>query len=107
MALPLVIHALGGGRNTIPSGLMDGTITCHYRLLPLLYAREADHVVDVLEAVTAHNGIKRVLKQYEPFKFMIYHERGKKVRALFDRDKLPRKEQAIRNKIRREGYWMR
>lgn len=107
VALPLVIHALEGGRNTIPSGLMDGTITCHYRLLPLLYAREADHVVDVLEAVTAHNGIKRVLKQYEPFKFMIYHERGKKVRALFDRDKLPRKEQAIRNKIRREGYWMR
>ncbi|MDC0739636.1 hypothetical protein N6L24_15205 [Cognatishimia sp. SS12] len=107
VALPLVIHALGGGRDKLPAGLMDGEITCHYRLLPLLYAREADHVVDVLETVAAEQSIKRVLKQYDPFKFMIYHGRGQKVRALFDRANLPRKEQAIRNKIRREGYWMR
>lgn len=107
VTLPLVIQALGGGRDTLPTGLMDGDITCHYRLLPLLYARESDHVVDVLEKVTAPNDIKKVLKLYEPFKFMIYHGRGQKVRALFDRENLPRKEQAIRNKIRREGFWMR
>lgn len=107
IALPLVIHSFGGGRDTLPKGLMDGAITCHYRLLPLLYAREADHVVETLEEITAPNEIKRVLKQYDPFKFMIYHGRGQKARALFDRERLPRKEQAIRNKLRRNGYWMR
>ncbi len=107
IALPLVIHSFGGGRDALPPGLMDGTITCHYRLLPLLYAREADHVVATLEEVTTPNEIKRVLKQYDPFKFMIYHGRGLKARALFDRNHLPRKEQAIRNQLRRNGYWMR
>lgn len=107
VALPLVIHSLGGGRDTLPEGLLDGDVTCHYRLLPLLYARESDRVVEVLEEVTAPNWIKRVLKTYDPMKFMIYHGRGQKVRDLFDRSDLPRKEQAIRNKIKREGYWMR
>jgi hypothetical protein len=107
VALPLVIHALGGGRDTLPEGLLDGTITCHYRLLPLLYAREDDHVVAVLDEITTPNRIKKVLKTYDPFKRMIYQNRGQKVRALFDRNDLPRKEQAIRNRIKREGFWMR
>jgi hypothetical protein len=107
IALPLVIHSFGGRRDALPEGLMDGSVTCHYRLLPLLYAREADHVVETLEEVSAPNEIKRVLKQYDPFKFMIYHGRGQKARALFDRKNLPRKEQAIRNALRRNGYWMR
>lgn len=107
VVLPLVIHSYGGGRDTLPKGLLDGEITCHYRVLPLLYARENDHVVKVLEDVASPNWIKRVLKTYDPIKFMVYHGRGAKVRELFDRDHLPRKEQAIRNKIKREGYWMR
>ncbi len=107
VALPLVIHALGGGRDTLPQGLLDGSVSCHYRMFPLLYAREADRVVEVLEAVTAPNKIKKVLKGYEPMLRMIYQNRGAKVRALFDREQLPRKEQAIRNRIKSEGYWMR
>ncbi|MBV2360462.1 hypothetical protein KUH32_11810 [Thalassococcus sp. CAU 1522] len=107
VALPLVIHSLGGGRDTLPAGLIDGDITCHYRVLPLLYAREDQRVVETLERVTAPNRIKKVLKQYEPFKRMIYQGRGHKVRALFDRNDLPGREQAIRNKIKREGFWMR
>lgn len=107
VALPLVIHALGGGRDTLPEGLLDGAITCHYRLLPLLYARESDHVVAELHEALAPNRIKRVLKEYDPIKRMVYQGRGNKVRALFDRDNLPRKEQAIRNKIKRNGFWMR
>jgi hypothetical protein len=107
VVLPLVIHGLGGGRDTLPAGLLDGDVTCHYRLLPLLYARESDEVVDVLEEVAAPNRIKKVLKGHEPFKRMIYQGRGRKVRALFDRENLPRKEQAIRNRIKREGFWMR
>ncbi|MDA7425871.1 hypothetical protein [Thalassococcus lentus] len=107
IALPLVIHGLGGGRNTLPEGLLDGATTCHYRVLPLLYAREPDSVVDLLESLAEPNKIKKVLKQYDPFKRMIYQGRGHKVRALFDRDDLPRREQAIRNTIKREGFWMR
>lgn len=107
VALPLVIHSLGGGRDTLPAGLLDGDISCHYRLLPLLYGRESDRVVDVLKQVTAPNKIKKVLKGYEPMLRMIYQNRGEKVRALFDRDNLPRKEQAIRNRIKSEGFWMR
>ncbi len=107
VALPLVIHSLGGGRDTLPSGLLDGTISCHYRLIPMLYAREDDSVVDLLQTVSAPNRIKKVLKGYEPMLRMIYQNRGAKVRALFDRADLPRKEQAIRNRIKANGYWMR
>jgi hypothetical protein len=107
VALPLVIHALGGGRNTLPEGLLDGTVSCHYRLLPLLYARESDHAVSVLEHVSTPNKIKKVLKTYDPIKRIIYQGRGTKARALFDRDNLPRKEQAIRNRLKSNGYWMR
>ncbi|MCZ4350993.1 hypothetical protein O4H61_00550 [Roseovarius aestuarii] len=107
VALPLVIHALGGGRDTLPSGYLDGDVSCHYRLLPLLYARESDRVVEVLHDITAPNRVKKVLKEYDPIKRMIYQGRGMKVRDLFDQNDLPRREQAIRNKIKRNGFWMR
>jgi len=107
IALPLVIHSFGGGRNALPPGLLDGDITCHYRLFPLLYARESDHAVEVLEQVAAPNKLKKVLKGYEPIKRLVYQGRGAKVRALFDRDHLPRREQAIRNRIKANGFWMR
>ncbi|MDJ0826823.1 MAG: hypothetical protein QNJ16_15095 [Rhodobacter sp.] len=107
IALPLVIHSFGGARRTIPAGLLDGAVTCHYRVFPLLYARESDAVVDTLETVTAPNKIKKVLKTYDPIKRMVYQRRGHKVRALFDREHLPAREQMIRNKIKRENLWMR
>jgi hypothetical protein len=86
---------------------LDGDISCHYRLLPLLYARESDSVVQALETITAPNRLKKVLKRYDPIKRMIYQGRGAKVRALFDRENLPRKEQAIRNTIKKQGFWVR
>lgn len=107
VALPLVIHSFGGGRRTIPDGLLDGTVTCHYRTLPLLYAREPDLVTAVLEEITSPNKVKKVIKQYDPIKRMVYQNRGAKVRALFDRDNLPRREQLIRNQIKKAGFWMR
>ena len=107
VALPLVIHALGGGRDTLPEGLIDGTVSCHYRLFPLLYARESDEVVALLEEIAAPNPVKKVLKSYDPIKFMVYHGRGHKARALFDRTALPRREAAIRNTLRRHGFWLR
>lgn len=107
IALPLVIHSFGGGRDALPDGLLDGRVSCHYRLFPLLYARESDHVIEVLHEVAAPNRIKKVLKSHEPIKRMVYQGRGAKVRALFDQNDLPRREQAIRNRIKSAGLWMR
>ncbi|MEM9394733.1 MAG: hypothetical protein AAGA38_12800 [Pseudomonadota bacterium] len=107
IALPLAIHAQGGGRDGRYGGLLDGRITCHYRYLPLLYAREDDRVVDVLENVTAPNRIKKVLKTSEAARRMIYQGKGRQVRALFDQSNLPNREEAIRNRLKREKLWLR
>ncbi|NOD83714.1 MULTISPECIES: hypothetical protein [unclassified Ruegeria] len=106
-ALPLVIHSFGGGRDALPDGLLDGSVSCHYRLFPLLYARESDHVIDVLETVVAPNKVKKVLKQYDPLKKLVLQGKGEKIRALFDQDNLPRREQALRNAIKSKGLWLR
>ncbi|WP_223423750.1 hypothetical protein [Tateyamaria pelophila] len=107
VALPLVIHALGGGRDSAAHAYLDGPVSCHYRVLPLLYARESEAVIETLETVTAPNKIKKVLKGYDPIKRIIYQGRGAKVRALFDQDDMPRREQAIRNRIKSNGFWLR
>lgn len=107
VALPLVITALGGGRDTLPEGYLDGAVSCHYRLFPLLYAREADHVIETLHEVAAPNKLKKLLKQSEAIKRLVYQGRGLKLRALFDQTNLPRREQMIRNRIKSEGFWIR
>ena len=107
VALPLVIHSFGGGRPDRALSGLDGSISYHYRALPLLYARGSDAQVDLLEEITAPNKIKKLLKQYDPFKRIIYQGRGHKVRAMFDRNDLPRHEKALRNKIKAAGFWLR
>ena len=106
IALPLVIHKLGGGRDALAPGYLDGRTSVHYRNMPLLYAREDDAVVELLERISAPNPVKKLMKEYEPFKRMIFQNRGHKVRALFDRDHLPTKEQPIRQRIKKNGFWM-
>lgn len=107
IALPLVIQSFGGGRPTPELAGLDGDVTCHYRTLPLLYARNSDRVVEVLEQVAAQQDLRRILRDYEPAKVLIYQNRGKKIRALFDRANLPRREQVIRQTIKKEGLWLR
>jgi hypothetical protein len=107
VALPLVIHSLGGGRPGPELAGMDGEVTCHWRALPLLYARESDRVVQVLEQIAAPNPVKRVLREYAPFKKLIYQGQGQTIRAMFDRNDLPRREQMLRNRIKAEGLWAR
>ncbi|WP_342071539.1 hypothetical protein [Yoonia algicola] len=107
VVLPLVIHGLGGGRPGPELAGLDGDVSYHYRMLPLFYATGTDRQVSVLEEVTAPNKIKKLLKLHEPFKRMVYQGRGSKVRALFDRNNLPRHERAIRNQIKSAGFWMR
>lgn len=107
IALPLVIHALGGGRDTLPAGLMDGSVTCHWRALPLLYAREPDATVALLEDIAAPNRVKKVLKLYEPFRKVLYQGKGAKLREQFDRSDLPRPEARLRKMIRNRNMWLR
>ncbi|MDA9135710.1 hypothetical protein N9J71_01435 [Ascidiaceihabitans sp.] len=107
IVLLLVVHALGGGRDTLEAGYLDGKTSCHYRMFPLLYARESQHVIETLETVAAPNKIKKILKGYEAIKRTVYQGRGEKVRALFDQNHMPRREQAIRNRIKSEGFWIR
>jgi hypothetical protein len=107
IALPLVIHSFGGGRPGPDLAGLDGAVTCHYRTLPLLYARESDRVVEVLEGVAGQKELRRLLRDYEPVKLMVYQNRGRKARALFDRDDLPKREQSIRTTLKKEGLWLR
>lgn len=107
VALPLVIHSFDGGRPTPDMDGLDGATSCHYRALPLLYATGTDAQIAFLEEVTAPNKIKKLLKLHDPFKRLIYQKRGHKVRDMFDRNALPRREKAIRNKIKSAGFWMR
>lgn len=107
VALPLVIHSFGGGRDSLPSGYLDGETSCHYRTFPLLYARENDHVVASLEEIASPNWLKKVLKTYEPIRRIVYQGKGHKIRDMFDQHNLPRKEQTIRNRIKSEGLWLR
>lgn len=107
IALPLVIASFGGGRPGPELDGLDGDVTCHWRVLPLAYARESDQVIATIETASAPNKLKKILKEYDPMKRMIFQGRGQKVRAMFDRDNLPRRERVIRNTIKREGFWMR
>ena len=70
-----------------------------------MFARENDHVVEVLREVAAPNWIKKALKEYEPIKRLVYQPKGDKIRAMFDRDHLPRREKMIRNQIKKAGLW--
>jgi hypothetical protein len=107
VALPLVIHALGGGRPGPDLAGLDGPLTCHWRILPLFFARESDVAVAAMQTAAADPKVAAILTQYPPFKKMLYKGQGSEVRALFDRANLPRKEQAIRNAIKRAGLWVR
>jgi hypothetical protein len=107
IALPLVIHSFGGTRPGPELAALDGAATCHYRTLPLLYARESDHTVEVLEDVAKDKTIRPTLRHWGAMKAMVYQNQGQKARALFDRANLPRREQMIRNALKREGLWVR
>jgi hypothetical protein len=107
IALPVAITKLGGGRPPVTLDGLDGEISLHWRALPLLYAKASETQIAKFDEIVRPNRIKKVLKAYEPFRRMIYHGRGDKVRALFDQNHLPTREKIIRNKIKKERLWMR
>ena len=107
IALPLVIHSFGGGRPGPELAGMDGDVTCHWRVLSMLYARESDLAVRVLEDVTEPKTIRRVLRDWDAARLLIYQNKGRKAREMFDRADLPRREQAIRNRLKAAKLWLR
>jgi hypothetical protein len=107
IALPLVIQSFGGGRPGPELAGMDGDITCHYRNLALLFARESDLVVEVLEAVAKDQPLRKLLREHEQVKLMVYQNKGQKARSMFDRADLPRREQMYRRPLREAGLWLR
>ena len=107
IALPLAITRLGGGRPGPELDGLDNGMTLHWRALPLLFARAPDETLVQLNEIVRPNWIKKALKGYQPFKRMIFHNRGARIRDLFDRANLPLTEKPIRNRIKRAGLWMR
>lgn len=105
VALPLVIHGLGGGRAALAPGWIDGQATCHWRYLALLYARETARAVDVLEAVAGRGRIKKLLKAYAPAHALIYRGDGRKVREKYFGADLD--EQALRKALKADGVFLR
>lgn len=106
IVLPLVIHSFGGGRPGPELAGLDGDVTCHYRNLPLLYARESDAVLDALEQAVSPNRIKKLLREWEPAKKLIYQGKGRdKVRALFAGRPLPQLEKPVRQRLKAAGWW--
>ncbi len=101
IALPVTIAELGGGRPCPDLGGLDGDISLHWRALPLLYARASDDTLALLAEIVAPNRIKKVLKTYEPFRRMVFQNRGRRVRGLFDQNRLPTQEKFLRNRIKR------
>lgn len=107
VALPLVIHGLGGGRDALAPGWIDGRTSCHWRALPLLYAREPDAVVDMLERLAHRPDLKPLLMRHPPLRRLVFEGGGAQVRAMFDRNALPERERDIRKRIRQAGLWLR
>lgn len=105
VALPLVIHSLGGGRPDASAAGLDGDLTCHWRHLGLLYAREADETVALLEDLVTTQPLRRILREYDPIRQLVLRNQGRKARALFDRNALPKQEKTLRTRLRREGLW--
>ena len=104
VALPLIITRFDGGHRTLPDGMIDGSHTCHYRNLALLYAREPDSTVDCLEQIAAPNPIKRTLKKFPAAHRLIYRGEGRKLRKslhhMADGDERP-----LRKALKSMGYW--
>ena len=66
VALPLVIHTLGGGRDSLSPGYLYGKHSCHYRLIPLLSARKSEAFVTLLEDLTTPDHVKSVFLTHAP-----------------------------------------
>ena len=107
IVLPLVIHSLGGGRPGPELAGMDGTVTCHWRRLSLLYARESDRAVAEIEALAALPEIAPLIDGWEAGERLIRAGLGRsRIRPMFAGARPLPPERAIRKRLRAEGLWL-
>lgn len=107
IVLPLVIHSLGGGRPGPELAGMDGNVTCHWRRLPLLYARESDRAVAEMEALAALPEIAPLIDGWEAGERLIRAGLGRsRIRPMFAGARPLPPERAIRKRLRAEGLWL-
>lgn len=107
VVLPLVVHSLGGGRPGPELDGLDGEVSCHYRNLSLLYARESDAAVALAEELLGDVEISRHLAEDEAFQRLIAAGDGRNlIRPMFEpASRLP--EQTIRRQLKQAGLWFR
>lgn len=107
VVLPLVIHSLGGGRPGPELAGLDGDVSCHYRNLSLLYARESDAAVALAEDLLADPEIACHFAEDEAFQRLISKADGRNlIRPLF-RNSLVTQEKPIRRQLKQAGLWFR
>lgn len=107
VALPLVIHALGGGRPGPELDGLDGAVTCHYRDLALLYAREDDRAVNTLEALMRQPPLSDRIGDWPMAQDFVVNGIGRdRIRPMFDRS-LPLNEGRTRQQLKKQGLWKR
>jgi hypothetical protein len=73
----------------------------------LLYATAPDAVIDAVQTIASDQKIKRILKEYDPFKRFIYQNAGAKARNLFDQSNLPSTQRIIRKRLKNHKLWVR
>ena len=97
-----------GGRPGPELAGLDGDVTCHYRNLSLLYGRESDAVLALIEELAAGPVVAPLLRDDEAARRLIYGGEGRSLlRPMFVDEIPPSTEQAMRNRLRREGLWFR
>lgn len=105
VVLPLVIHALGGGRPGPGLGGLDGDMTCHYRNFALLYAREPEPAIDLAERLLAGPALAALFAEDESARTLILEGEGR--RRLFPMRAQTRTmpERTLRHLLRQQGLW--
>ena len=107
ITLRLVLHSFGGGRSALAPGFLDGSVSYHYRYLPLLYARAPNFVVHTLERLAQIPDLQKILSQYQPFARFLYDGLGADTRSLYNPDLGPVPEHKIRRILKQHGLWER
>ena len=107
IALPLALVSHGGARPGPKLDGLDGALTCHWRTLPLLYAREEDQAVETLETLAALPWLKKALRTEPAFRRMVYQGHGRRARALYGPGRAPGDEAVLRKGLKAAGLWIR
>lgn len=104
IVLPLVLHALGGGRVSAPQ--FDQDYTYHYRYLARTFAHGPICAQRMIRDVARQPHIARILAQYPPFYRFLYDNYGATAAAI-GQNVQRGDETALRLVMEQAGLWNR